>query len=209
METERNEVHFFLEKLGELISETFGENCEVVISDLDRPEAAILYIFNGHVTNRKVGDPLLPVARERLQNQADGFYVNYNGIKNGREVKSSSLNFELEGHHYSLCINYDYSALVPAQRLLSQLTDVWQGGAQQGGVISAADSAIEEAILRCGKPTRLMTKEDRLGIVTQLNEQGVFKIQRSVITTAQRLGISRFTVYNYLNEINGSKNKNA
>jgi len=202
---EINDVLGMLEKMGELIAETFGDNCEVVVSDLDNPESAILYIFNGHVTNRRVGDPLIPLARERMQNQADGFYVNYSGVKNGKEIKSSSLDLELGGRHFSFCINYDYSALLPAQRLLSQLTDVRQESPQTVGVLSAADTAIEEAIQRSGKPPRLMTKEDRMGIVMQLNEQGVFNIQRSVITTAQRLGISRFTVYNYLNEINGGK----
>lgn len=192
----------FIEKVGALISETFGENCEVVVSELDGPDPKILYIFNGHVTNRRAGDPLFPAGAERAENGDDGFCVNYPGTKNGKEIKTSSLNCEFDGHKLSFCINYDYSALVPAQRLLAQLMDVRRDMPQQSGVISSADAAIDEAILRSGKPPRLMTKEDRMNIVMQLNEQGVFNIQRSVITTAQRLGISRFTVYNYLNEIN-------
>lgn len=202
---EYEEILDFLEKMGELIAETFGDNCEVAVSDLDHPDSAILYIFNGHVTNRRAGDPLPTMALERVQSKADGFYVNYTGVKCGKEVKTSSLNCEFGGHHLSFCINYDYSALLPAQKLLTQLTAVRNDAPQVGGVLSAADAAIEEAIQRSGKPPRLMTKDDRMSIVMQLNEQGVFNIQRSVITTAQRLGISRFTVYNYLNEINGVK----
>ncbi len=204
---EYSEVLDFLEKMGELIAETFGENCEVAISDINNPDASIIYIFNGHVTNRRAGDPLVPIALERYKSNADDIYVNYSGLKSGKDIKSSSLTFKLGKHHLSFCINYDYSALIPAQRLLSQLSEARNDTAPAGGVISSADTVIEEAIMRCGKPPRLMTKEDRVNIVSYLNEQGVFNIQRSVITTAKRLGISRFTVYNYLNEINAiSKN---
>lgn len=201
---EYDEVLQFLEKMGEMIAETFGENCEVVVSDLDNPDASIIYIFNGHITNRRAGDPLVPLALERVQNNADDIYVNYSGLKNGKEIKSSSLTCKFGSHNLSFCINYDYSALVPAQRMLSQFIEVRADTPPAGGVISSADAVIEEAIAKSGKPPRLMTKEDRLNIVSWLNEQGVFNIQRSVITTAQRLGISRFTVYNYLNEINAN-----
>lgn len=41
-------------------------------------------------------------------------------------------------------------------------------------------------------------------IVSKLNTQGIFRFQKSVTTVARRLGISRYTIYNYLNEINGT-----
>jgi len=43
---------------------------------------------------------------------------------------------------------------------------------------------------------------DRLGkqrVVKMLNERGAFELRRSVERVAEELGISRFTVYNYLN----------
>ena len=51
-------------------------------------------------------------------------------------------------------------------------------------------------------PVDLMKKSDRIELVRQLQDKGAFHIQRSVPYVAERLGITKFTVYNYLNEIN-------
>ena len=45
--------------LAHAISSHYGESCEVVIHDLTENDAAdhsIIYIENGHVTGRKIGD---------------------------------------------------------------------------------------------------------------------------------------------------------
>ncbi len=44
--------------LVDAIAGTFGKNCEVVLHDLRKPHQSIIKIANGHITNRKVGDPL-------------------------------------------------------------------------------------------------------------------------------------------------------
>ena len=48
----------FLFHLAKGLARQFGPNCEVVIHDLAAkdPEKSIVYIVNGHVTGRRVGD---------------------------------------------------------------------------------------------------------------------------------------------------------
>ncbi|HOR12926.1 MAG TPA: PAS domain-containing protein, partial [Clostridia bacterium] len=46
----------FLSRLAVALAKQFGDNCEVVVHDLTKPENTIVAIENGHVSNRKLGD---------------------------------------------------------------------------------------------------------------------------------------------------------
>ncbi|MBQ2271304.1 MAG: helix-turn-helix domain-containing protein, partial [Firmicutes bacterium] len=42
---------------------------------------------------------------------------------------------------------------------------------------------------------------ERLMLVKMLKEKGVFNLQKSVPYVAERMGVSKYTIYNYLNEL--------
>jgi predicted transcriptional regulator YheO len=46
-----------------------------------------------------------------------------------------------------------------------------------------------------------MKKPHKLGVVAELLDHGVFQIRDAVEFVAEKLDVSRFTIYNYLNEI--------
>lgn len=48
--------------LVETIAEMFGSRCEVLIHDFSNPQHSIIVIENGHITGRKVGDPITDFA---------------------------------------------------------------------------------------------------------------------------------------------------
>jgi hypothetical protein len=50
-----------------------------------------------------------------------------------------------------------------------------------------------------GAPLGRLDREDKQRAVKLLNERGAFQLRRSVEQVAEVLGVSRFTVYNYLN----------
>ena len=50
-----------------------------------------------------------------------------------------------------------------------------------------------------GAPLGELSREDKQRAVQLLNERGAFGLRRSVEEVAEALGVSRFTVYNYLN----------
>ena len=204
-----NEFYDFLEKMGSLIAETFGSKCEVVISDLNCPESTILAIFNNHVTGRNVGDPLTPQALERVRSSADGYYINYRDSKGGRTLKTSTISCEMGGLNLAFCINYDCSNLDQLHQSLSEFLAVQTEDSinmNKGGVYAPIiEDALRECIQLVGKPVRLMTKKDRLQVLSYLESKGIMKMQKSVQAVAQYLGISRYTVYNYMNELNENK----
>ena len=203
------ELTEFLEKLGSLIAETFGHNCEVVLSDLDHPESTILAIFNSHVTGRGVGDPLTPQALERVRNSADGYYINYRDSKGGKLLKTSTISARVGGRHIAFCINYDCAGLENLQHslggFLTMQSDEDVNPDVAHSYVPALEEALKEAIHAAQKPVRLLNKKDRLQIISHLEERGVMQMQKSVQAVAHYLGISRYTVYNYLNELRGDK----
>ena len=58
-----------LRQIANSIASAFGSNCEVVIHDLKSQnlEQSIVYIVNGHVTNRKIGDGPSAIVLNTLQ----------------------------------------------------------------------------------------------------------------------------------------------
>jgi predicted transcriptional regulator YheO len=69
------------------------------------------------------------------------------------------------------------------------------------------EQVVREAIKLVHKPVRFMNKKERLEVISYLEKRGILKIQKSVQTIARYLGISRYTVYNYLNELRTEKNE--
>ncbi|MFF7852958.1 helix-turn-helix domain-containing protein [Streptomyces sp. NPDC007904] len=57
---------------------------------------------------------------------------------------------------------------------------------------------------RTGKPLADLDRRAKQEIVRSLEARGAFSVRHGVETVASALGVSRFTVYNYLNREKGS-----
>ena len=71
-------------------------------------------------------------------------------------------------------------------------------------------SEVMESIVRAeletaSKPVSYMQKEDKLAVVEGLENRGIFDVKGSVEYVAERLGVTNFTIYNYLKEIRYTK----
>jgi predicted transcriptional regulator YheO len=63
---------------------------------------------------------------------------------------------------------------------------------------------IRNAIAAEGIPVKRMKKENKVQVVRVLKGQGMFLLREAVEMIAESLDVSRFTIYNYLNEIEES-----
>lgn len=196
-----SEVLDLLINLGSIIAEMFGEDCEVAISQ----DRVVVAIFNGHVSNRTVGSTLGPEADERINSSADGQYVNYSktNVNNSKyDIKASTITLELDGKFTTFCINYDTSLLNQVQK---NLLDFLTISGIKASPLSSTDDPIEidffEVQEKVNKPVHLMNKQDRLKVVKELYEKGSFKYQKSIVKISNLLGVTRYTIYNYLKEL--------
>ena len=64
-----------------------------------------------------------------------------------------------------------------------------------------AQVILTRAIDETGVPVELMHKRHKVEVVRQLEERGLFQLKDAVELAAQALQVTRFTIYNYLNEI--------
>ena len=73
------------------------------------------------------------------------------------------------------------------------------GGLRPPGVAGALDRMIASVETELGAPLRRLDREAKQRAVALLDAQGAFTLRKAVEEVADALGVSRFTVYNYLN----------
>jgi hypothetical protein len=73
------------------------------------------------------------------------------------------------------------------------------GGLRLPGVRGALDRMIATVESELGAPLASLSRVGKQRAVRLLDDRGAFQLRRSVEEVADALGVSRFTVYNYLN----------
>ncbi|MDO4812224.1 MAG: helix-turn-helix transcriptional regulator [Eubacteriales bacterium] len=200
-----------LKQVAKGIVATFGSNCEVVIHDVGakHPEHSIVAIENGHVTGRKVGDGASHVVMEQVRKadaQPDDHLSYLTKTPDGKILKSSTMYVRGKNGKVVaiLGINYDISSLLMVENAVRELTDT-QDAAQTEpekitNVNDLLDELIEQSVALVGKPVVLMNKEDKMRAIGFLNQNGAFLITKSGDKVAKYFGISKYTLYFYIDK---------
>ena len=202
----REEAFEFLDRTAKGIAETFGSSCETLVHDMSIPSHPILSIYNGHVSGRTVGSTMDILGNE-TQLSEEGLktdFVNlYATTPSGQQIKSSTFHMTGEDYNLALGINFDYSSLVYANRILVDLMSadadlksaMWHSGDNRLGEV------FDECLAAVGKPVSALNKVDRMKVIALLDQKEAFSFRKSVPFVSQRLGVSRYTVYKYLSEL--------
>ncbi|PQL11440.1 transcriptional regulator [Veillonella sp. T11011-6] len=189
----------------------FGPSCEVLIHDLQGDlDTSLVYIENGTITNRHVGDGPSHVVLDVLNydDGSEGRFGYLTKTKAGRILKSSTMYIRDDNGNieYLLGINQDITEFVMMHRSLESLIGI--GQAETGTVEKITTSVSEllddlllEAERLVGKPGPLMNKVERLKAISYLNEKGAFLISKSSEKIAEYFNISKFTLYSDLNTV--------
>lgn len=210
--------------IADMIAGTFGKHCEVAIHDLRHPQSSVVYVANGSVTGRFPGQTFEHLIREVLLNKnfKNDSTLNYCfETEDGRKIKSSSSLIRDEKNEVigMVCINIDLSFALEAQELLgsflppveapeitnsvaSQLTR----GEDMGEVSSIVNQLIENIIRHVDVSS--MKRKDNLALIDFMDKKGIFLVKGALENVAERLGVSKVTVYSYLDEVR-KKNKQA
>ena len=78
------------------------------------------------------------------------------------------------------------------------------GGLRLPGVQGTLDRMIAAVEQELGAPLDALSREQKQAAVQALSDRGAFELRRSVETVAEAMGVSRFTIYNYLNAADAS-----
>ncbi|MCQ2563154.1 MAG: helix-turn-helix transcriptional regulator [Mogibacterium sp.] len=202
----------FAKRMAKGLAGQFGQNCEVVIHDLrgNDLEHSIVAIENGHVTGRSIGDGPSHIVLESLKGDPKMLQdrISYlTRTSDGRVLKSTTLFIRDDEDRIIglLGINYDISMLVSLEGSLRDFTGqdrlTSEPEAISRTVADLLDELLERSVSLVGKPTAMMSKDDKIRAIRFLDDNGAFLITKSGPKVCQYFGISTYTLYSYLDEI--------
>jgi len=199
-----------LKQIAAGLAAQFGSNCEVVIHDLgaQNAEHPIVHIENGHVTGRKVGDGPSKVVMEHIlsgDDSAPDHLAYLTRTADGKILKSSTIYIRNSKGKVTaiLSINYDISSLMMINHAIDDLISIpEQNNAEEKitivNVNDLLEDLIEQSVALVGKPVALMNKDDKIKAIQFLSQHGAFLITKSGDKVAKYFGISKYTLYSYI-----------
>lgn len=209
----------------EFLGKTLGPDFEVVLHDAEDHINSIVAIENGHVSGRKVGGPLTNFGLEVISDENykhEKYKINYNGVsKDHRILRSSTMFIKDDDKNIvgMLCINFDDrryknitdqilklchpDQLVEDNNAYDSMDSLVSNAGETfyDSVVENADNVIKTYLAQHNTTLERLTQEDRINIVSSLNQNGVFKLKGAVRAVAKRLGCSEPSVYRYLSKL--------
>ncbi|MPM10008.1 hypothetical protein SDC9_56332 [bioreactor metagenome] len=203
-------------RLAKGIAAQFGEKCEVVLHDYEQPfDHTIIAIENGHVTGRKIGDSSTNLGLEVMKGSTGGDdkYSYITQTKNGKILKSSTvyLRDEAGAAVGSLCINFDITDLKMAESSIRAITNSASQDTKEvitNDIGEMLEALIWQSIEYVGIPVAHMSREDKIKGLSFLEEKGAFLIKKSGDRVSKAYDISKYTLYNYLDDAKFLKSDN-
>ena len=206
---EREQIFKNLQQVADAIVTMFGKNCETCIHDLQDLHCSLVYI-NGSVTGRSVGAPatdLLVKTLKRSEPLED--MHNYRTTSgDGRTIKSSTIFIRDSSQKplFAFCVNFDTTDLFNASQAISPFLVLDDGGGNPAETFSSSttetiEALFEQAVYELGKQPASMSTDEKTLLVELLEKNGAFQFKGAVEQIALLIGVSKYTIYNYLKKI--------
>lgn len=204
-----------LAQLVEPLAEAMPGRVEVVVHDLSSLPDSIVAV-GGDLTGRKPGDPATDYLLEAAAGDALGTQVGYGTVlDDGTQLVSTTVVVRNRDGvpTAALCINGDVEPWRKFQEFIQQAVPSLR---EQTGVAppstapresfarnvdDLATVIVARAIGEQGVPVELMHKEHKVAVVKAAKARGLFMLRDAVEMLAEELGVTRFTIYNYLSSI--------
>lgn len=115
-----------------------------------------------------------------------------------------------------MCINYDLTEYLMFNKIIEEFcSNVGLNKEKSKEEVETFTNDVDEileniiikAINKTGKPVSMMQKSDKLMVAKIVNEKGGFLIKGAITQLASEISVSRYTIYNYLDELKIKKKK--
>lgn len=201
--------------VADMLTKTFGQECEIVLHDLSIPERSVVYVANNSVTGRQVGQSFDQLVKQVILSNdlKEGFVANYFfTAPNGKLIRSSTLLIRDEVGKLAgaMCINLDTTRIQSQMDYLREWLPPESGAEDRSPVHSQPEhiadmvTGLINSIIGEQSPEQ-MTREERLAKVRFMEEKGIFLMKGSIELAAERLGVKEVTIYSYLDELRRRK----
>jgi len=222
MRTDREIIESYI-PVARYISMLLGNTAEVTVHDLSDMSHSIIFIINGYITGRKVGDGF------RNLFPCGGFDQIFTGLSfTGRSV--FEWNDETQKLYCSLFnirndkgdligflgvvedMQLEFAAMKAFQEKLHPQLPIpyeeqWDSGSSASNVV---DVMLTSCLANLEKGNvKKLRKEEKIAIIESFERQNLFAIKGVVKLVAERLSISEPSVYRYLREIREEEDANG
>lgn len=204
--------------LVDFLAQVLGPDAEVVLHDVEDMDRSVVAIRNGQVSGRSVGSPatnmVLKIIQEGRGSKID-YLTNYKGLAaDGRALRSSTYFIHDEKNILIgiLCINIDTSKLEFIRDYLDRLLPAQPATSEEAvehfssSVEELAFDSISAVIKSTGTAPRRMLQEEKIAVVRQLDQEGIFLLKGAISRVADELEVSEATLYRYLTNVRKSAN---
>lgn len=198
----------------------FDSNTEIVLYSLDNIKSSIIALHNGHISGKKIGDPLSSFAISKLKDkgkEGPPYYLNHISLTKDKTPLRSNTFFILDKSGKPrgvISISTDVSKYQKAAELLLQLAampSIENGGALAIDIerlqSTPKDLVMEIIYEVSGKrdiETSRLLPDEKLEVVRRLNNENFFLMKGAVSQIATVLDSSEATIYRYLSKVNRS-----
>lgn len=187
-----------------------GGHCEIVLHSLDNLNKSAVKIANGENTGRKVGSPITDLALKMLkdiQNSETSVSPAYfTRAKGGVLMKAITIAIRNGDHRIIglLCINMNLDA--PFSQVLKSFIPSQDATETESSVNFASDvdelvdKTVERTVEEINADKDVSNNAKNRQIVMDLYDKGIFDIKDAINRVAERLNISKHTVYLYIRQ---------
>lgn len=186
-----------------------GSHCEIVLHSLQNLQRSAVRIANGEHTGRKIGSPITDIALRMLHDMTiDDSNISkcyFTRAKNGALMKSLTIAIRNSQQRVIglLCININLD--VPFSQLISTFLPAENQEPQSRvnfatSVEDLVTQTLEFTIEEVNADRNVANNAKNRQIVLSLYEKGIFDIKDAINLVAERLDISRHTVYLYIRQ---------
>lgn len=192
------------------IASLIGPFCEIVLHSLEDLNTSAIRIANGENTGRKVGSPITDLALQMLKDierSERNFSRSYfTRAKGGVLMKSITVAIRNGDNRVIglLCINVNLDA--PFSQVLHSFMPTEEAEAAASSVNFASDveelvdQTVERTIDEVNADKMVSNNTKNRQIVMELYDKGIFDIKDAINRVADRLNISKHTVYLYIRQ---------
>lgn len=209
------------EHLVNFLGGCFDGNTEIVLYSLDNIKSSIIALHNGHISGKKVGDPLSSFAISKLKDkgkEGPPYYLNHISLSKDKTPLRSNTFFILDKSGKPrgvISISTDVTKYQKAAELLIQLAAM--PNIENGGVaavdLERLQSTPRDLVMDIiydvtGKrdmDTSRLLPDEKLEVVRRLNSENFFLMKGAVSQIATVLDSSEATIYRYLSKVNRSE----
>ena len=201
---EKDLIFQTLKQLADAIVSIFGRHCEVVFHDLTHLadlSHSLIHVA-GDVTHRKPGAPITNVVVKSLHEEGNEVKDQYNyrtTTRDGRILKSSNIyirNSRGKVIEFLNTMSLMQSFVRTEDSDISLKRETFASSANE-----TIDSLIDQAVAEMGKQPSAMSTLERTKFIELLEHSGTFHIKGAVEYVARLMGVTKFTVYRYRQDI--------